>query len=98
MVKRMSSKERIMQMAEEAVAGEEKKAEKKKKATTRKKKAEIIKRHKAVWKVFNDSHKEVACFPYSEKNEAYAKADELKLKKSNASYFVNEIKVPMKDD
>jgi DNA uptake protein ComE-like DNA-binding protein len=97
MVKRMTSKERILQMAEEAAAGKEKKTEKKKKATTRKKKVETIQRHKAVWKIFDASYKEVACFPYSEKNEAYAKADDLTKKKNN-KYFVNEIKVLMKDE
>ncbi len=83
-------------MAEEAAAGVKEKSEKKKKATPRKKKVETRKRYKAVWKVFNDSHKEVACFPYSEKDEAYAKADDLTKKKNN-NYFVNEIKIPMED-
>lgn len=96
MAKRMSSKEKIMQMAEEAAAGIKEKSEKKKKAAPRKKKEEIIKRYKAVWKVFNDSYKEVACFPYSEKDEAYARADELTKKKNN-NHFVNEIKVSMDD-
>ena len=84
-------------MAEEAAAGEEKKVEKKKKATTRKKKVETIKRYKAVWKVFDTSYKEVACFPYSEKDEAHARAKDLTWKKNN-NHFVNEIKVPMKDE
>ncbi len=97
MVKRMTSKERIMQMAEEAAAGEEKKAEKKKKPTTRKKKVETIKRYKAVWKVFDAGYKEVACYPYSEKDEAQTRAKDLAKKKNN-NYFVNEIKVPMKDE
>jgi hypothetical protein len=97
MVKRMTSKERIMQMAGETVAGKEKKAEKKKKATTRKKKVETVKRYKAVWKVFDTSYKEVACFPYSEKDEANAKAKDLTRKKNN-NHFVNEIKVLMKDE
>jgi hypothetical protein len=96
MAKRMSSKEKIMQMAEEAAAGIKEKSEKKKKAAPRKKKVETIKRYKAVWKVFNDSYKEVACFPYSEKDEAYARADELTKKKKN-NHFVNEIKVSMED-
>ncbi len=97
MAKRMSSKEKILQMADEAVAGiKEKSEKKKKKATPRKKKVETIKRYKAVWKVFNDSCKEVACFPYSEKDEAYARADELTKKKNN-NHFVNEIKVSMED-
>ena len=97
MVKRMTSKERIMKMTEEAVAGKEKKAEKKKKTTTHKKKVETIKRYKAVWKVFDAGYKEVACFPYSEKGEAYIKAEDLTRKKNN-NHFVNEIKVPMKDE
>ena len=83
-------------MAEEAAAGIKGKSEKKKKAAPRKKKVETIKRYKAVWKVFNDSYKEVACFPYSEKDEAYARADELTKKKNN-NHFVNEIKVSMND-
>ncbi|MGR3173717.1 MAG: hypothetical protein ACUZ8N_03875 [Candidatus Scalindua sp.] len=95
MVKRMTSKERIMQMAEEAAAGKEKKTEKKK-ATTRKKKVETIKRYKAVWKVFDAGYKEVACFPYSEKDEAHARAETLTKKKNN-NHFVNEIKVLMED-
>ncbi len=97
MVKKMTSKERILQMAEEAIAGTKKKPEKKKKATTRKKKVETIKRYKAVWKVFDAGYKEVACFPYSEKDEAHAKAEDLTKKKKN-KYFVNEIKVPMRDE
>ncbi len=97
MVKRMTSKERIMQMAGETVAGKEKKAEKKKKAITRKKKVETVKRYKAVWKVFDTGYKEVACFPYSEKDEANAKAKDLTKKKNN-NHFVNEIKVLMKDE
>jgi hypothetical protein len=96
MVKKMSSKERILQMAGKAAAGIKEKSEKKKKATTRKKKVETIKRHKAVWKVFDAGYKEVACFPYSEKDEAYARAEDL-IKKKNNNYFVNEIKVPMED-
>ncbi len=97
MVKRMTSKEKILQMAEEAATGKEKKTEKKKKATTRKKKVETIKRYKAVWKVFDAGYKEVGCFPYSEKAEAYARAEDLTKKKNN-NYFVNEIKIPMKDE
>jgi len=95
MAKRMTSKERILRMAEEAVAGKEKKTEKKK-TTTRKKKVEIIKRYKAVWKVFDAGYKEVACFAYYEKDEAHTRAKDLTKKKNN-NHFVNEIKVPMED-
>ncbi len=101
MVKRMTSKERLQQMAEEAEAGEEQKAEKKKKkATTTTKKAakSVIKREKVVWKIFDASYKEIACFPYSEKDEAFAKLEERKQKKSTTSFFINEVKVPMEDD
>jgi len=100
MVKRVSSKERLQQMAEEAEAGEELKAEKKTKkaAATKKVAKSVIKREKVVWKIFDASYKEVACFPYSEKDEAFAKLDERKQKKSGTSFFINEVKVPMEDD
>ncbi len=95
----MTSKERLQQKAEEAVAGEELKTEKKKKATTTKKAAKtLIKREKVVWKIFDASYKEVACFPYSQKDEAFAKLEERKLKKSTVNYFINEVKVPMEDE
>ncbi len=97
MVKRMTSKERIQKMAEEAAAGEEVKAEKKKKTTTKKAAKSIIKREKVVWKVFDANYKEVACFPYAQKDEAFAKLDERKQKKSTVNYFINEVKVPMED-
>jgi hypothetical protein len=92
---RMTSKERIQQMADEAATAEEAKAEKKKTATKKVKKSAITKRYKAVWKVLDTSYKEVACFPYSEKDEAYAKADKLNQKKGINNYFINEVKVPM---
>ncbi|MGR3293576.1 MAG: hypothetical protein ACUZ9M_06115 [Candidatus Scalindua sp.] len=100
MVKRITSKERLQQMAEEAAAGEEAKAEKKKKkATTTKKVAKsIIKREKVVWKIFDASYKEIACFPYAQKDDAFAKLEERKLKKSTVNFFINEVKVPMEDD
>ena len=82
MVKRMSNKERIQQLAAEAAAGEEAEAEKKKKTTPRKKATTAVQRQKAVWKVFDSNYKEVACFPYSEKDEAYAKADVLTKKRT----------------
>ncbi len=101
MVKRVTSKERLQQMAEEAAAGVELKAEKKaKKATTTKKKVakSVIKREKVVWKIFDASYKEIACFPYSEKDGAFAKLEERKQKKSGTTFFINEVKVPMEDD
>jgi len=96
---RMTSKERLQRMAEEAAAGEEARAEKKKAAAKKRvtKKSIASKRYKAVWKVLDAGYKEAACFPYSEKDEAYAKADKLNQKKGNINYFVNEIKVPLED-
>ncbi len=101
MVKRVTSKERLQQMAEEAAAGEELKAEKKaKKAATATKKVakSIVKREKVVWKIFDASYKEVGCFPYAQKDDAFAKLEERKQKKSTVNYFINEIKVPMEDE
>ncbi len=98
MVKRMSNKERIQQIAEEAAAGKKEKTEKKvKKTTSRKKATTATKRQKIVWKVFDDSFKEVGCFPYTEKAKAYSTADDLTQKKSK-NYFVNEVSVPMEEE
>jgi hypothetical protein len=98
MVKRMSNKERIQQKAEEAAAGIKEKTEKKEKKTTSRKKAtKAADRQKIVWKVFNDSFKEVDCFPYQEKVKAYSRAEELTRTK-NKNYFVNEVSVPMVEE
>ena len=108
MAKKMSNKARIQQMAEEAAAGEEEKKKKKKKTTgakatkktvtkkttSSKKAAAAPKQLKVVWKVFDAGYKEVACYPYPEKDKAYTKADDL-TKKNKKSYFVNAVKVPM---
>lgn len=100
MVKRMSSKERIQRMAEEARAEELEKTEKpkKKRATAvRKKTVTAATRLKIVWKVFDVNYKEVACFPYPEKEKAYLTASGLTEKK-NKNHFVNEVSVPMEGD
>ncbi len=98
MAKKATSKERIQQLAEEAVAGKEVKAEKAKKKTTKKATKTVTKREKVVWKVFDANYREVASFPYSQKDEAFAKLEERKLKKSTVNYFINEVKVPMEDE
>ncbi len=98
MVKRISNKERIQQKAEEAAAGIKEKMEKKVKKTTSSKKAtKATGRQKIVWKVFNDSFKEVDCFPYLEKEKAYLRATELTRTK-NKNYFVNEVSVSMVEE
>ncbi len=98
MVKRMSNKEKIQQKAEEAAAGIKEKTEKKEKKTTPSKKTtKPPGRKKIVWKIFNDSFKEVDCFPYHEKDKAYLRAAELTRTK-NKNYFVNEVCVPMVEE
>lgn len=98
MVKRMSNKEKIQQLAEVAAAGKKEKTEKKvRKTTIRKKAATVTNRQKIVWKVFDDSFKEVGCFHYTEKAKAYTTAEELTQKKSK-NYFVNEVSVPMEEE
>ncbi len=92
MVKKMSSKERIQQKVEEATAGKKEKTEKKDKETTT-----ATNRRKIVWKVFDDSFKEVDCFPYQEMAKAYSRAVELTRTK-NKNYFVNEVCVPMVEE
>ncbi len=94
----MSSKERIQQKAEETAAGIKEKTEKKEKKTTPSKKTtKAPERKKVVLKVFNDSFKEVDCFPYQEKDKAYLRAAELTRTK-NKNYFVNEVCVPMVEE
>ncbi len=101
MVKRISNKERIQQKDEEAAAGikekKEKKEKKSKKTTPSKKTTKAPERKKVVLKVFNDSFKEVDCFPYQEKDKAYLRAAEL-TKTKNKNYFVNEVCVPMVEE
>ena len=96
MTNRMSSKERIRQMADEAAIKEEQKAEKRTKTSTGKKETVTIKQNKIVWKVFESGYKEIACFPFSKKENAYATAEDLS-KKSNKNYFVKDVSVPMEN-
>lgn len=101
MTKRVSSKERIRQKADEAAAGEKektrKRAEKRKSATSGAKASASVKRQKVVWKVFDSGYKEVASFPYTEKAEADTKAGDLS-KKKNQNFMVRGIKVPMEEE
>ncbi len=83
-------------MADDAAVKDEKPMEKKTKAAPRKKITATTKSNKIVWKVFDVGYKEVACFPFSEKEKAYAKAEDLSAK-SKKNYFVNEVTVPMEN-
>ena len=97
MTNRMSSKERIKQMADEASIKEEQKAENKKKTSSCKKKTATIKQNKIVWKVFDQGYKEVACFHFREKGKAYTTAEDLSSK-TNKKHFVNDVSVPMENE
>ena len=102
MAKRMSNRERIDRMAaENAAAEEEKKVKKKttKKKTTSagKKKTTSSGRQKIVWKVLDSSFKEVAEFPFPEKDASEAEAARLTTDKGK-EHFVKRVGVPMEDD
>ena len=107
MAKRMSNRDRIQRQAIEAAKTEEEKAasepkakaktKKKTKAKAKKKTASAEKagvRLKVVWKVYNPLSKEVATFPYPEREKAEKKAAEL-TKKHGKEYTVRDDKVPM---
>ncbi|MHC4182198.1 MAG: hypothetical protein ACYSR0_02490 [Planctomycetota bacterium] len=97
MAKKVSNKEKIQQKAEATAAvTKEKPVKKVRKTTPRKKATAATTRRKIVWKVFNDSFKEVDCFPYHKQAQAYSTAADLTQKK-NRKYFVNEVSVPMEE-
>ena len=106
MAKRLSNRQRIERMAEEAsIEAENKKQgveETEPKPTVRKaprskKSAPKQKRMKLVWRVVDQTAREVASFPYREKPEADARAAELS-QKSGKTHTVNAVRVPMGDD
>jgi hypothetical protein len=106
---RMSSRDRIERLAAEAdIAAREKteaareKAEQpktKSAAKSTKKKAGSVasaSRQKVVWKIFNVNYKEVAVYPYAQKQDADAMAAKLTTE-SGQSHFVNSVKVPLEE-
>ena len=99
---RMSNRDRIERLAAEAdVAAREKteKAEAKSAAKITKKKAGSVasaSRQKVVWKIFNVNYKEVAVYPYAQKQDADAMAQKLTTD-SGQSHFVNSVKVPLEE-
>ena len=106
MAKRLSNKQRIERMAEEAsIEAEEKEqgAEDKepkpsvRKASRSRKTSPTQKRMKFVCRVVNENSKEMASFPYREKCEAEARASELS-EKTGKAHTVNLVRVPMADD
>jgi hypothetical protein len=76
------------------------KPKKKKKATTeakpRKKTTKQV-RKRVIWVVYDNSHKPIARFPYTQKKEADEKAEQLKTDKKG-TYFVQPLKEEITDE
>jgi hypothetical protein len=99
MAKRLSNRQRIERMAEEASIEVEDKEPKKevRKASGSRKTSPKQKRMKFIWKVVDANSKEVASFPYQGESEAQARAAELS-KKTGKTHTVNRVRVPMEND
>ena len=99
MAKRLSNRQRIERMAEEASIKAEDKEPKKdvRKASGSRKTSPKQKRMKFIWRVVDANSKEMASFPYQAKSEAEARASELS-EKTGKAHTVNCVRVPMKDD
>ncbi len=106
MAKRLSNRQRIERMAEEAsIEAEDKEqpAEEKepktrvRKASGSRKTAPKQKRMKLIWTVVDANSKEIASFPYPAKDEAQARASELS-EKTGKAHTVNSVRVPMGDN
>ena len=99
MAKRLSNRQRIERMAEEASIEAEDKEPKPtvRKASRSRKTAPKQKRVKFVWKVMDENSKEIASFPYPAKDAAEARAAELS-EKTHKAHTVNCVRVPMADD
>ncbi len=98
MAKRLSNRERIERMAEEAAIEVEEKEPKTAtpKAPRARKTAAPQRRMKFIWKVVDSNSKEVATFPYAEESQAHARAAELS-EKTGKPHTVNRVRVPMED-
>ena len=106
MAKRLSNRQRIERMAEEAsIKAEDKEqgAEDKepktrvRKASGSRKTTPKQKRMKFIWRVVDENSKEMASFPYPGKCEAEARASELS-EKTGKAHTANLVRVPMADD
>jgi hypothetical protein len=103
MAKRLSNRQRIDRMAEEAsIKAEDKEPKEEPKTGVRKasgsrKTAPKQKRMKFIWRVVDENSKEMASFPYPAKGEAEARASELS-EKTGKAHTVNCVRVPMEGD
>ncbi|MCX5646347.1 MAG: hypothetical protein NTZ17_16950 [Phycisphaerae bacterium] len=99
MAKRLSNRQRIERMAEEASIKTEDKEPKPsvRKASSSRKTSPKQKRMKFIWRGVDENSKEIASFPYPGKGEAEARASELS-EKTGKAHTVNLVRVPMADD
>ena len=99
MAKRLSNRQRIERMAEEASIKAEEKEPKTgaRKASGSRKAPPKQKRMKFIWTVVDEKSKEMGSFPYPAKDEAEARASELS-EKTGKAHTVNRVRVPMEDD
>ncbi len=99
MARRLSNRQRIERMAEEASIEAEDKEPKTgvRKASGSRKTGPKQKRMKFVWSVVDANSKEVASFHYAAKAAAEARAAELS-EKTGKTHTVNCVRVPMRDD
>ncbi len=113
MARSASNRDRIQKLALEAELTAKEKSEKpkkKKKKTTKKSSTTAAKtrapskaraaaggRVKLVWKVFDPAHKEIATFPYPQKEAAEAKASQ-RSDSTGKVFVVRGVKVPMDED
>ncbi len=106
MAKRLSNRQRIERMAEEASVEAENKEQGVqaaesvpgvRKPVRSRKTASKPTRMKLVWRVVDQNFREIASFPYREKPQADARAAELS-QKTGQTHKVNSVRVPMGDD
>ena len=99
MAKRLSNRQRIERLAEEASIKAEDKEPRTgvRKASGARKTAPSPRRMKFIWRVVDENSREIASFPYREKSEAEARASALSQKTGKA-HTVIPVRVPMEDD
>jgi len=99
MARRLSNRQRIERMAEEASIKAEHKEAKTgvRKASGSRKTSRVQKRMKFVWSIVDEKSREIASFPYREQREAEVRASELS-EKTGKTHTVNRVRVPMEDE
>ncbi len=83
--------------AEKAEKAAAKKKTAVKKPRAKKTKVPVIIRQRMVWGIFDNSHNQVAVFPYSDRPAADKRAEELTAKGKGGAHFVQPVKQPITD-